>query len=790
MSEMDRTATEAPAGTEVLHGQGTPDVPAAGCGPETDASPSHHHHTAPAAGGGAAISVGKLLARGRALAKAPHIMLKMNQHGEGFDCPGCAWPDAPTVHLDICENGVKHSSWEMTAKRADRAFFAAHTVSELMTLSDFALEDVGRLSEPMAWDATTDRYVPISWDDAFGLIGDTLRGLDAPDRATFYTSGRLSNEATFLYQWFGREYGTNNFPDCSNMCHEASGVALRASIGTNKGTVDLHDWERAEAIFLLGVNAASNSPRSLTYLADAYRRGAAIVHINPLFEAAATRTIVPHDFAEMARFRATATTTMNVQPRIGGDAALLRGIAKALFELAATDPAALDEEFLARFTQGVDAYRAVCAGAAWADLEHQSGVPEATMREMAKVYRNSRATIIAWCLGISQQGHGVDTIREIANLLLLRGNIGRPGAGPCPIRGHSNVQGNRTCGVNHHPTDAFLDRIATACAIEPPREPGLDVVATMQAMHAGEVRVFVGMGGNFAMATPDTAYCFAGLRRCDLTVQVSTKLNRSHLVHGKQALILPCLGRTEQDIQASGRQSLSVEDSMSMVHLTSGRKPPASPALLSEPAIIAGMAKATLPDSRTPWDAMVGNYDLIRDRMAVGLEGFEDFNARVRQPHGFRLRQPARERIFLTPSGRAEFSLEPLIDVVPADGQLMLSTMRSHDQFNTTIYSNDDRYRGVKNLRTLLLMNGEDMDARGLQTFDRIDITSIAADGSRRSVYGYQAVGYDLPAGSAMGYMPELNVLLPVGDHSTKSRQPVMKHIAIEVVPSVGRSAT
>ncbi|MGC4192544.1 MAG: FdhF/YdeP family oxidoreductase [Thermomicrobiales bacterium] len=770
---------------DLLHGRGSPESPAPGCGPATDRKPSQHDYHHPAAGWGAAVSVGKVLLRERELLQSPRIMLTMNHEGHGFDCPGCAWPDDPNVKLDICENGVKHSTWEMTAKRTGRQFFAAHTVSDLMAWSDFALEDEGRLTEPMSYDAESDRYVSISWDDAFAMIGETLRGLDSPNRAAFYTSGRLSNEATFLYQWFGREFGTNNFPDCSNMCHEASGVALRAALGTGKGTVDLGDLEKADAIILMGVNAASNAPRMLTYLAEAYKRGGAVVHINPLVEAAATKTIVPHEFADMAHFRSTRTSTMNVQPRIGGDAALIRGVAKALFEMAADDPGALDQEFIDRFTSGVDAYRALCEAADWAELVHQSGVSEAAIRELAQVYRNARAAIIGWCLGISQQEHGVDTVREIVNLLLLRGNIGRPGAGPMPIRGHSNVQGNRTCGIDHHPSDAVLDRIATACEITPPRDHGLSVVDTMTAMHRGEVRVFVGMGGNFALATPDPAYCFEALRRCDLTVQVSTKLNRSHLVHGERALILPCLARSEQDIQASGRQSVTVEDSMSMVHLSSGRKKPASEHLKSEPAIIAEMAQATLIGTRSPWVAMVGNYDLIRDRMAVGLEGFDDFNRHVRQPGGFRIRQAARERIFLTPSGRAEFASEPLVDVLPADGQLMLSTMRSHDQFNTTIYTNDDRYRGVKNLRTLLLMNADDMKARGLKEFDRIDITSVASDGSRRSVYGYQAVKYDIPAGSAMGYMPELNVLLPVGEFSKKSRQPVMKHIAIEVVPSV-----
>ncbi len=773
-----------PERAEMIHGQGSAETPAPGCGPATHQVPHSKPYHHPSAGWGAALSVGRVLYHQRAMRDVPGIMLKMNHDRKGFDCPGCAWPDDQGVKLDFCENGVKHATWEMTAKRVDRAFFAAHTVSELMTWSDFALEDAGRLTEPMAYDAASDRYVPISWDDAFALAGSTLQGLDSPDQASFYTSGRLSNEASFLYQWFVREYGTNNLPDCSNMCHEASGIALRAAIGTNKGTVDLHDWEQADAIFLLGVNAASNSPRMLTYLAEAHKRDAAIVHINPLVEAAATRTIVPHEFVDMALFKSTPTSTLNIQPRIGGDAALMRGVAKALFETAETDPGAIDTAFLDRFTDGVDAYRATCEAADWTELERQSGVSEAQIRDLARIYRAADRAIIAWCLGISQQEHGVDTIREITNVLLLRGNIGRPGAGPCPIRGHSNVQGNRTQGINHHASDEVLDRIATVCQIDPPREPGLDVVGTVDAMHRGDVKVFLGMGGNFALATPDTAYSFEALQHCDLTMHVSTKLNRSHLVHGNQALILPCLARSERDLQAGGPQSVSVEDSMSMVHLSAGKKDPASPELRSELAILAGLARATLPETQSPWDAMIGNYDLVRDRIAQAIEGFENFNHRVRQPGGFRVGQPARERIFLTPSGKAEFAAPALVDVVPEAGQLKLSTMRSHDQFNTSIYSNDDRYRGIRNLRTLLLMNEADMRERGLKEFDRIDITSIARDGSRRSVYGYLAVKYDIPAGSVMGYMPELNVLCPIGDFGAKSRQPVMKHLDVEVVPS------
>jgi molybdopterin-dependent oxidoreductase alpha subunit len=492
----------------------------------------------------------------------------------------------------------------------------------------------------------------------------------------------------------------------------------------------------------------------------------------------------------MATFKATKTGTLNVQPRIAGDLALLRGVSKAVLEASRVDPKAIDREFISRYTFGFDQYQELCESTDWKELERQSGVDEATIRQLAKVYLDAGSTIISWCLGITQQEHGVDTVREIVNLLLLCGNIGREGAGPCPIRGHSNVQGNRTCGIDHRPSEEFLKRLGDVCGIDPPREFGLDTVATIEGMQAGAVKVFIGMGGNFAMAAPDTNFTFAALRNCELTVHVSTKLNRSHLVHGHDALILPCLGRTEKDHQRSGLQGMTVEDSMSMVHMSRGMKAPASSHLLSEPAIVAGMARATLPASSTPWESYTDNYDLIRDTMAQVLDGFEDYNRRARQPHGFRLRQPARERIFQTKSGRAEFSSAPMPDCVPAAGRLTLGTLRSHDQWNTTIYSNNDRYRGVKNLRTLVFMNRRDMDERGLREFDLVDITSIARDGTRRSVYGYRAITYNITRGSAAGYMPELNVLCPIGDYSSQSDQPLMKHLLVEISPSAPSTAT
>ena len=726
-----------------------PGEPALGRGPAPGDDYSRHEYDHPAAGWGAARSVASVLDHAGEPVEGARAIFVMNHENGGFDCPGCAWPDDPDgLHLDICENGIKHVTWELAAPKANREFFALHTVSELAGWSDYDLEAVGRLAEPLSYNPETDKYEPISWEDAFALVGDTLRALESPHQASFYTSGRLSNEATFLYQLWVREFGTNNLPDCSNMCHEASGRALTAALGTGKGTVDLRDWTAADAIWLMGDNAATNAPRMLTWLAEAERRGAQLIHINPLIEAASRRTIVPHELVDMATFHTTKIGTMNVQVRIGGDMALLRGVAKAVFEAAEKDPAVLDREFIEHYTHGFDEYRALVESTPWSDLVQGSGVAEPDIRKLADSYMASKRVIVAWCLGLTQHEHGVDTVREIVNVLLLRGNIGIEGAGPCPVRGHSNVQGNRTCGIDHRPDAAFLDRLAAVCGIDPPREHGMGTVETIEAMQRGGVKVFVALGGNFALAAPDLPYTAEALRKCELTVQVSTKLNRSHVVHGKRALILPCLARTDKDHQASGEQGVTVEDSMSMVHISYGMKEPGSPHQRSECAILAGMAQATLPQSKTPWQDYVDNYDRIRDTMARVLEGFEDFNRRARHPHGFRIAQPARERIFKTPSGRAEFSTAPLpAGVDPGEGRLLLTTIRSHDQFNTTIYSNNDRYRGLKGLRTVVFMNDDDMRDRGLEEFDLVDITSYSRDGTQRTVYGYRAVRYEIPRG-------------------------------------------
>ncbi|MBX9692792.1 MAG: FdhF/YdeP family oxidoreductase, partial [Cyanobacteria bacterium] len=744
---------------------------------------SQKDYTHPAAAWGAAFSVGRVLWEQQEFVEGIDAIFRMNHENGGFDCPGCAWPDdRKGLKMDICENGIKHVTWEMTKKRVFRDFFGEHTVTELMKWSDFQLENVGRLTEPMAYNQNTDRYEPISWDAAFALIAKHLRALPSPDGASFYTSGRLSNEATFLYQLFVREFGTNNLPDCSNMCHEASGRALTASLGTGKGTIDLNDLQHADAVFVIGVNVATNVPRMLTALADGVKeRDMKIVHINPLLEVAATKAITPHEIMDMLLFKSTPTSSLNLQPVIGGDMAVIRGIGKYVLELAETDENAIDKSFIENYTSGFESYKLACAQTSWSEIERQSGLPKSEIVKAAEIYRQAKACIISWCLGVTQHEFAVNTIREIVDVLLLRGNIGRLGAGPCPIRGHSNVQGNRTCGIDHAPSEEWLAKMDAVCKIKSPRKHGLDTVRSIDAMYKGDVKVFVGMGGNFASATPDTEYTFEALRRCNLTVHVSTKLNRSHLVHGIEALILPCLGRTEIDHQRSGPQEVTVEDSMSMVHLSKGLRKPASDLLRSECAIISGIARATLENSKTPWEEYTGNYDLIRDTMSRALVGFEDFNKRVREPLGFRISQPARELTFHTLSDRATFSAAPLHDAHPPEGKLLMCTVRSHDQFNTTVYSDNDRYRGVKNLRTLLFMNGDDMKERGLEQFALIDITSFAKDGSQRVLKGFRAVKYNIPKGCTAGYMPECNLLIPIGDYSKQSDQPLMKHLIIDV---------
>jgi molybdopterin-dependent oxidoreductase alpha subunit len=756
-----------------------------GFGPLTEKPWSHKPYHHPAAGWGATMSVGKVVMKQKQLGRATKAMVTMNHPCTGFDCPGCAWPnDSKGILLDICENGIKHATAEMTKKKTGPEFFAKHSVTELSTWTDFDLEDHGRLTDPMVYDEKTDHYVPISWDAAYQLIGEELRKLDNPNRASFYTSGRLSNEASWVYQAFIREFGTNNMPDCSNMCHESTGRALKASIATGVGTVDLEDWDQCDALFVVGANSASNMPRMLTALAECHRNGAKIVHVNPLKEIGSTKTTVPHEFVNMATFRTTSTGDLDLQVRLSGDMALFRGIAKVVFEADQAGVAnAIDYDFLTNYSKDFSAYREIVEATPWEEIVRLSGLSEEQIREAGQIYLNADKTIVGWCLGLTQQEFAVDAIREIMNVLLLRGNIGRPGAGPSPIRGHSNVQGNRTCGINHHPEASLLDGLDKEFGITSPRDHGVGTVDTVLGMNTGDIDVFVSLGGNFVMAAPDTPFTAAGLNRCALTVQVSTKLNRSHLVHGKKALILPCLGRTERDVQVSGRQGVSVEDSMSWIQLSDGRNRPASENLRSEVAIICEMAKATLPDTKIDWDKFMGNYDTIRDSMSRVLPNFfPDFNKNVRLPRGFRRPQPARERVFETPSRKAEFSTAVLHNTIPeSDETLVLQTMRSHDQWNTTIYSNDDRYRGIKNIRELVFMNPKDMKKRGIDSGALVDIVATAKDGTKRQVTAFRAIGYDLPRGCVAGYMPEMNVLIGIQDFSLQSEQPLMKSLHVMI---------
>ncbi|MFD0740463.1 FdhF/YdeP family oxidoreductase [Lysobacter koreensis] len=750
--------------------------------------------------------------------KGATTLLRTNQP-RGFDCPGCAWPDR-NAHstFEFCENGVKAVANEATAKRASRELFAAHTVSVLAGFDDQFLEAQGRLTEPMIYDPASDHYVPIAWDAAFATIATALNGLASPDEAIFYTSGRTSNEAAFLYQLFVREFGTNNLPDCSNMCHEASGVAMTEQIGSGKGSVTLDDFELADAIFIFGQNPGTNHPRMLGELRSAAKRGARIVSFNPLRERGLERFADPKSPADLLG-GGVRLSSHYFQPRIGGDLAVATALCKLVVEHDAVDHAAVDGDFIRNHCSGYEAFATTLRATDWADLERESGLSRTQLEQAAQVYLDSGATILCWGMGITQHHRSVATIQMLNNLLLLRGNIGRPGAGPCPVRGHSNVQGDRTMGIFERMPDAFLDKLGRAFAFAPPRAHGFDTIAAIEAMHDGRGQVFFAMGGNFAAATPDSAHVHEALRRCALTVHVSTKLNRSHLVHGGQALILPCLGRTEIDLQAGGPQAVTVEDSMSMVHLSSGMNPPASTQLLSEPAIVARLAAATLPHSRTPWLALVEDYDRIRDKIAEVVEGFADFNARVRVPGGFHLRHPAREREFPTASGKAVFFPHQLVPNEPLsrrergwgegppqasnlhhpstphspfghllppgegktdDAPFTLMTVRSHDQYNTTIYGLDDRYRGVHGTRRVCFISATDLARHGFAAGEHVDITSVWSDGER-SVHDFRLVEYDIPPGCLASYFPETNALVPLGSYAERARTPASKSIPVRL---------
>ncbi|MGO4762302.1 FdhF/YdeP family oxidoreductase [Cupriavidus sp. 2KB_3] len=749
-------------------------------------------YTHPAAGWGALKQVAVNLIKEKVAGGKYKTLFKQNQP-DGFDCPGCAWPDRQHAStFEFCENGVKAVAAEATSKRVTPEFFADHTVTALMAQSDFELEQHGRLTHPMVYDAATDKYQPVAWQDAFQLIARHLNQLDDPNAATFYTSGRASNEAAFLFQLFVRMVGTNNFPDCSNMCHEATSRGLPVTVGVGKATVLLDDFQLTDAVLVFGQNPATNHPRMLNELRDCAKRGAAIVSINPLKERGLQRFTSPQHVSEMVTGQSTKIASMFVRPKLAGDFALIKGLGKRVIELddeaiATGSKRVVDVDFLAEHTAGFEAFAADLRAESWADIVAESGVPREDIDALAEVYVKSERTIACWGMGITQHKNSVSTIQLLSNVMMLRGNIGRPGAGLMPVRGHSNVQGDRTMGIEEQPDEAFLDRLGAAFDFEPPREHGQDVVAAINAMLAGKVKVFIGLGGNFSIATPDTPRTWEALRQCDLTVNIATKLNRSHLVIGKDALLLPTLGRTEIDLQGGVAQGVTVEDSVCMVHISYGMNKPASPELRSETAIVAGMAAATLGSDKVDWHWYAQDYARIRDAIERVIPGFERYNERVAHPGGFHLTPASRNRVWRTASGKAQFLVHAIDKDTPiqrararyGDDLLVMMTTRSHDQYNTTIYGLDDRYRGVFGLRRVVFINAADRARLGFAEGERVDITSVWEDGVTRHARDFLLVDYDIPAGCLGAYYPETNPLVPLESIGDRSGTPTSKSIPV-----------
>jgi molybdopterin-dependent oxidoreductase alpha subunit len=707
--------------------------------------------------------------------RTAQTLLKVNQK-DGFDCPGCAWPEGDKRHTaEFCENGAKAVAEEATLRRVTPDFFAAHPLADLASRSGYWLGQQGRITQPMYLPQGADRYEAVTWERAFAIIAEELTALASPDEALFYTSGRTSNEAAFLFQLFAREFGTNNLPDCSNMCHESSGSALNETIGVGKGSVSLEDLHQADLIIVAGQNPGTNHPRMLSALEKAKNAGAKIISVNPLPEAGLERFKNPQTPRGM--IKGVALNDLFLQIRIGGDQALFRLLNKLILETAG----AVDEEFVREHTHGYEEFAAAARGADWDETLAATGLDRAAIERALEMILASKRTIVCWAMGLTQHKHAVPTIREVVNFLLLRGNIGRPGAGVCPVRGHSNVQGDRTMGIFERPAPAFLDALEKEFGFAPPRHHGFDVVRSIQALRDGEAKVFFAMGGNFVAATPDTEVTEAAMRRARLTVHVSTKLNRSHAVTGARALILPTLGRSDKDIQAGGRQVVTVEDSMGMVHASRGNLTPASPHLLSEPAIVARLARAVLgPGSLTPWEDFEKDYGTIRDRIARVVPGFEDFNAKIARPGGFTLpHAPRDERRFPTATGKANFTAAPVeFPKVPA-GRLLLQTLRSHDQYNTTIYGLDDRYRGIKGGRRVVLVHPDDARELGLADGSYTDLVSEWKDGVERRAAGFRVVHYPTARGCAAAYYPETNVLVPLDSTADISNTPVSKSVIV-----------
>lgn len=717
--------------------------------------------------------------------RTAQTLLKVNQKN-GFDCPGCAWPEGDERHTaEFCENGAKAVAEEATLRRVTPDFFAAHPVADLASRSGYWLGQQGRITQPMYLPEGAERYEAVTWERAFGIIAEELGALGSPDEALFYTSGRTSNEAAFLLQLFAREFGTNNLPDCSNMCHESSGSALTETIGIGKGSVSLEDLHQADLIIIAGQNPGTNHPRMLSALEKAKSAGAKIISVNPLPEAGLERFKNPQ--TPLGMIRGAALNDLFLQIRIGGDQALFRLLNKLILQT----EGAVDEAFVREHTHGYEEFAAAAREADWEQTLAATGLDRGAVEEALAMVLASQRTIVCWAMGLTQHKHSVPTIREVVNFLLLRGNIGRPGAGVCPVRGHSNVQGDRTMGIFERPSPEFLDALDKEFSITSPRHHGYDVVRSIQALRDGDAKVFFAMGGNFVAATPDTEVTEAAMRRARLTVHVSTKLNRSHAVTGTRALILPTLGRTDKDVQASGKQFVTVEDSMSMVHASRGNLAPASPHLLSEPAIVARLARAVLgPGSATPWEEFEKDYATIRDRISRVVPGFENFNARVAAPGGFTLpHAPRDERRFPTATGRANFTAAPVEYPELPEGRLLLQTLRSHDQYNTTIYGLDDRYRGIKGGRRVVLVNPDDARALGLADGAYTDLVSEWKDGVERRAPGFRIVHYPTARGCAAAYYPETNVLVPLGSTADTSNTPASKSVVVRFENVQGQNA-
>lgn len=714
-------------------------------------------------------------------------LLDLNQT-DGFDCPSCAWPD-PDDHravTEFCENGAKAIASEATSKTIDERFFKEHSIQDLSEKSDYWHDQQGRLTSPMILKEGETHYSPITWADAFELLADHLKNLPDPNQAIFYTSGRTSNEAAFLYQLFVRHYGTNNLPDCSNMCHESSGSALGAAIGVGKGTVSLHDLETADTIICVGQNPGTNHPRMLATLETCVKNGGQIVAINPLKEAGLIAFAHPQKISGMLN-QSTKLTSQYLPVRINGDMAIFRGLAKILFELEQSTPKKiLDQAFIAQHTEGFEQYRKACEETPWPTIVEYSGIPLAELKTLAEtILRKDRKLITCWAMGLTQHENAVATLREITNLHLLLGAIGREGAGLCPVRGHSNVQGDRTMGIFEKLPEWFHKSLENVFHFESPRPHGYDVVEAIHAMHKGDARFFFAMGGNFLQASPDTHYTAEALRKCDITCHVATKLNRSHLVTGKTALLLPCLGRTDLDLQESGPQFVTTENSMGVIQKSQGRLKPVSPHLLSEPDIICRLAHAAIGDTETiKWNELPDDYNRIRNFIEKTIPGFKNYNQRALDPGGFYLPNSAKERIWKTDTKKANFHSAELSIFTPSNkNHLTLQTLRSHDQYNTTIYGLDDRYRGISNERMIIFLNPEDMRERNIKPTQKVDITSHWKDGERHAK-GFHAIPYEMPRGSAAAYFPEANVLVPADSTAAISNTPTSKSVEITVHPT------